>query len=310
MAKNLWTALKDGVDAGLFEGFPVPKGNVWYVAPATGDDTSDGDSWDKAFASMTPLDSKLGNNDYICLAGVLKQQWTAPVDVFDVTLIGVANRARQATDAGVATGGGASWLAPASPTATTPLLKLREQSWRIINVQFAPVASSACVRVSRAETSTDMDASHAEFINCYFSAGGAGGIGIEDVGGCSRVLVDKCRFEGLAFAIKGISTGIAVPLGWQIKNSVFNQNTSDIGMSLSYSLIEGNRFMTAGSGATNKVISTTYVSTQGGNNTIVLNVFQNTEAQIAPGSGYTGAATDFWANYVNDQAALAVGQPA
>ena len=81
-------------------------------------------------------------------------------------------------------------------------------------------------------------------------------------------------------------------------------------MSLNSSVIKGNNFITPGSGATNKVISTTFISTQGGLNHVVLNFFNNTEAQIAPGSGYTGAASDFWMNYVTDQAALAFGQPA
>lgn len=41
------------------------------------------------------------------------------------------------------------------------------------------------------------------------------------------------------------------------------------------------------------------------------NVNGNTEAQIAPGNGFTGASTDNWTgNLVNNQAAFAFGQPA
>jgi len=277
---------------------------VWYLFPQGGGPRG-------SFTTFTDLAPNLRSRDLIYLSGVLREQATAPQDIFDVTILGAANRARQATDGGVPTGGGACWLSPTVPVATTPLLTLREQGWTISNIMFAPVASSACVRLSRAETAVLMDASHATFTNCYFAGGGASGIGIEDNGGCSRVLIDECRFEALLdTGVKSISTAIAVPYGWHIRNSRFAQNLNDIKMSLSYSTIEYNRFLTAGAGATNKIISDTFIGVQGGNNQISLNQFNNTEAEIAPGSGYTGAATDVWMNYVNNQAALAFGQPA
>jgi len=277
---------------------------VWYLFPQGGGPRG-------SFTTFADLAPNLRSRDLIYLSGVLKEQAVTPQDVFDVTILGAANRPRQATDGGVPTGGGASWLAPASPAATTPLLKIREQGWSVINIQFAPVASSACIRLSRAETAADMDGSHASIIGCYFVGGGALGIGIEDVGGCGHVLVEDCEFESLLDSgLKGISTGIAVPLNWTIRNNKFKTNLNDIKMSLSYGQILGNRFCTAGAGAVNKVISTTAVAVQGGNNQVLLNFFNNSEAQIAPASGYTGAATDLWQNYVNDQAALAFGQPA
>ena len=122
--------------------------------------------------------------------------------------------------------------------------------------------------------------------------------------------MEGCRFESVASAILSLNTAAAVCQDWEIVNNTFRLNTNDVKMSLNYSRIRENRFMTAGSGATNKVISTTFISAQGGNNHILLNQFTNTEAQIAPGSGFTGAATDVWMNYVTDQAALAIGQPA
>lgn len=295
---------------------PTIVGNIWYAngegATYTGLNGHEGRSPQDGFATITYALTKMASYDILVLDGVFREQCVAPQDVFDCTILGASNNPRQATDGGVATGGGASWLAPSSPTATTPLLKLREQAWKLANIQMAPVASSACVRVSRAEPLvTDYDGGHAAFINMYFVGGGANGIGIEDVGGCGYVTIDDCRFQALGdTAIKGISTGVAVPLSWKIRDNSFQQNLNDIKMSLSYGEIRRNVFMTAGSGATNKVISTTALSGQGGNNQVLLNFFNNTEAQIAPGSGYTGAATDLWQNYVNDQAALAFGQPA
>lgn len=295
---------------------PTIVGDIWYVngegATYTGLNGHEGRSPQDGLATIAYAFTKLRNYDILVLDGVFREQCVAPQDVFDVTIIGAGNRPRQATDSGVATGGGASWLAPSSPTASTPLLKLREQAWTLINFQMAPVASSACVRIARSETAVEADGSHATFLGMYMVGGGSGGSGIEDYGGGSHVLVDHCEFQlltGSAIGYAVNSGGIATPYGWVIRNNKFMQNTNDIKMSHSYAVIRENQFMTAGSGSTNKVISTN-AATGGGNNQVLLNQFSNTEAQIAPGSGYTGVSTDTWMNYVNDQAALAYGQPA
>lgn len=285
---------------------------VWYLFPqGQGPMGGFGLAPSGIFTTFADLKPNLGNKDLIFLSGVLREQVVAPDGVFDVTILGAANRPRQATSSGTPTGGGAYWTAPTSPTALTPLLEVTRQGWRFENICFNPTTSSAAVRLTRSASVDLIDAGHAEFVNCYFVGGGTGQIGIEDNGGCGFVLVDGCRFKLLTgTAILSLNTAAAVPLGWMITNSNFSQNTNDIKMSLSYGLIRENQFMTAGSGATNKVISTTFISTQGGNNHILLNQFTNTEAQIAPGNGFTGASTDVWMNYVTDQAALAFGQPA
>lgn len=311
--QNVWANVKSFNSRGGFSNGldPTIVGKVLYVNGNSGNDGNSGLSPTLPFLTMAKAFSILAHHDIIVFTGVIREQLTAPQGVFDVTIIGGANRPRQATDSGVATGGGSSWLAPSSPTATTPLLKLREQGWMLMNFQMAPVAASACVRLARAETAALKDASHAAFYNMYFVGGGLTGIGIEDVGGCGFVVVEGCRFQSIAdTAIKGISTGIAVPQGWRIENNKFQSNLNDIKMSLNTSEILSNRFLTVGSGATNKVISTTAVSAQGGNNHVLRNFFNNAEAEIAPGNGFTGAATDLWLNYVRDQAALAIGQPA
>lgn len=278
--------------------------NVWYLFPQGGGPRG-------AFTTFTDLKPNLRSRDLIYLSGVLREQAVAPDDVFDVTIMGAANIPRQSTSGGTPTGGGASWLAPTSPVATTPLLEVTRAGWSFINIQFAPTTSSAAVRLTRSGTVDLIDASHARFDNCYFLGGGTGQIGIEDNGGSGFVEVSNCRFQLLTgTAILSLGTAAAVPLSWLIEDSRFQQNTNDVKMSLSYAIIQRNKFMTAGSGATNKVISTTFIGTQGGNNHILLNQFTNTEAQLAPASGFTGAASDVWVNYVTDQAALAIGQPA
>lgn len=276
---------------------------VWYLFPQGGGPRG-------SFLTFTDLAPNLRSRDLIYLSGVLREQATAPQDIFDVTIVGAANRPRQATDGGVPTGGGASWLSPTSPVAATPLLTLREQGWVIQNIQFAPVAASACIRLARAETAALMDASHTIITGCYFVGGGATGIGIEDVGGCGFVVIDGCRFQAIAdTAVKGISTGIAVPQGWEITDCQFRENLNDIKMSLNHSLIEMNRFYSAGSGSTNKVISTVALSGQGNNNHVILNQFKNIASEIQISNGYSGGSTDTWNNYAEGTAALIVTSP-
>lgn len=277
---------------------------VWYLFPQGGGPRG-------SFTTFTDLKPNLRSRDLIYLSGVLREQAVTPDDVYDVTILGAANGQRQATSGGTPTGGGASWIGPTSPVATTPLLEIKRQGWTFENIEFTPVASSAALRFTRSGTVDAIDGGHARINGCYFAANGVTTpIGIEDNGGCRSVFITDSRFEALAAAIKGISTAAAVPLNWQIIGNQFFQNTNDVAMSLSYGLIQGNNFMTAGSGSTNKVVSTTFVSVQGGNNFIIDNQFNNTEAQIAPTSGYTGASTDLWRNFVTDGTWYAIGQPA
>ncbi len=282
-------------------------GRPWFIFP-------DGNGPRGSFATFAALSPNLRSRDVIILGGVLREQAVTPLGVYDVTIVGAANEPRQATSGGLThpTGGGASWVAPVTPIATTPLLNIRSAGWKVSGIEFAPHTSSAGIRLTSSATVDTTDASHACIENCVFSGeGGSGQIGVEDSEGCSFVVIRGCRFSLLTgTAILGLSTGNRVPSNNLYEFNRFSQNTNDIKMSLNYATIQKNDFLTAGSGATNKVISTTFLSAQGGNNHILLNQFSNTEAEIAPGSGYTGAATDTWMNYVNNQAALAFGQPA
>lgn len=279
--------------------------NIWFLFPQ-------GDGPRGAFTTFAALAPNLRSRDTIILSGVLREQATAPDGIYDVRIIGAANAPRQATSGGSPTGGGACWLAPSSgAAAATPLLTLVRQGWAVENIEFTPHTSSAAIQINRSASVDAIDAGHFTATGCYFAAnGGSGQIGIADQNGSRSGLIEGCRFEGLESAILSLGTSAAVPLDWRILGNKFMQNTNDIKMSLSYSLIRQNSFMTAGSGSTNKVISTTFISTQGGFNHILLNQFSNTEAEIAPTSGYTGASTDTWMNYVNNQAALAFGLPA
>lgn len=281
-------------------------GRTWFLFPQGGGPRG-------AFSTFTDLAPNLRSRDVIVCGGVLREQAVAPLDVYDVTIVAAANAPRQATSGGVPTGGGFTWMPPASgAAAATPLLELRAQGWLISGVDFTPHTSSAAIRLTSSLTVDTIDASHTTIENCRFAGeGGTGQIGIEDLLGCSFIKVDNCYFRSLTgTAILALGTGVRVPAGNQYINNRFALNTNDIKMSLLTSLIQWNKFMTAGSGATNKVVSTTFIAAQGGNNFIIDNQFNNTEAEIAPGSGFTGAATDVWRNFVTDGTWYAIGQPA
>lgn len=302
------TAFPNGVSSfgiPLFGSGPFqPYGDYWFVdttAPSSG---GDGTSPDTAFQTMAAALSVVGDNDVICFKGKVREQLVAPLGVTGVTILGCVGGNVRDDD-------GAKWYAPASPVAGQALLELREQGWTLQNFLMTPDnTGGACVKAHRNEDATYPDSSHFILRGMRFVGAGGTPIGVQDVGGNHHYRIEGCEFQSLTSGITCTSTSIAVPLRNTIQDCTFRQNTNDITSSQSYGLIQRNRFFTPGSGATNKVVSTTFNSTQGGINQILLNQFNNTEAEIAPGSGYTGAATDVWMNYVNNQAALAFGQPA
>ena len=281
-------------------------GKTWFVFP-------DGKGPRGSFISMTTLltSGLIRSRDVIVLGGVLREQCVAPLEVYDVTIIGAANLPRQATSGGVATGGGASWLPPASgAVATTPLLELRAAGWLISNIEFTPHTSSAAVRLTRSATVDTTDASHAQFEDCQFAANGATTpIGIEDNGGCGFVGITNCRFDSLTTAIKGLNTAAAVPLRWRVRNNLFWRNTNAIGMSASQGLFQGNVFNQAAND-TNFKVNLVAVSAQGDLNMVLDNIFSDVAANVTIAKGYKPGTTDVWRNYVTDTAAYIVTVPA
>ena len=301
--------------AGPFRGFRGQElglsgaqfNNLWYIMPQGGGGTL-GAPKRQVFPSFAALKPNIQTRDLIILAGTLREQAVAPTGVYDVSIIGGAGTPRQATDGGVPTGGGATWMAPTSAVASTPLLEIVRQGWTIENVLFNPHTSSAAIRIT---TSGGLnEGGQFAMRGCTILGGGSGQIGIEDNGGSGFCVIEDNEFQLLTgTALLGLSTANAVPLSWKIIGNQFRANTNDIKMSLSYGLIRSNNFFTAGSGSTNKVVSTIAVSGQGGNNQVVLNYFNNTTGEIQISNGYSGASSDLWSNYCKGTAALIVTSP-
>jgi hypothetical protein len=278
--------------------------NVWYLTPQGGVNLP-GATKRNSFSTFAELSPNLRNRDIVYLLGVLKEQALAPLGVFDVTIVGAANTPRQATSSGVPTGGGAYWTYPTAttPTAATALITLREQGWSFQNICFNPYTSSPAIEGIRAESATYPDPSHLSIDGCYFIGGGSGQIGFQDSGGLFNVSITNSYFQSLATAIKGVAgAGIATPLRHLYADNYFLQNTNDIVIGCSYGRIMRNSFKNT---TTQKVDLTA-----GGHEIVTLNFFDDNAADIDPAHGYTGSATGTWLNYVLDQAALQVGQPA
>jgi hypothetical protein len=303
---GLWQQLRqDNHDLAISSNRLGSIGRTFFLFPQGGGPRG-------AFTTLTNgIFNHLRSRDVIILGGVLREQAVAPLDVYDVSIIGAANQPRQSTSGGAPTGGGACWLAPTSPVATTPLIELRAQGWEFSNIEFTPVNASAAVRLTRSASVDTIDASHARFSGCYFAAnGGTTQIGIEDNGGASRVTIDDCRFEGLTgTAILGLNTAAAVPLGWRVRRNLFLRNTNAIAMSSSQGLFESNTINQAADDANNKV-NLVSVAAQGDLNRVLYNVFSDLAANVTIAKGYKPGTTDVWRNYVTDVAAYVVTVPA
>lgn len=277
------------------------KGLEVYVDTVGGSNNNSGTSgWSDAKATMAAALAICTDHSTVYVVGDIREQINMPLGVQGIRIIGAAGGNTRHDD-------GVRWRAPASPTAATPLLTLREQGSEIENILFVADANAvACVRVRRAEDATWPDGSHAIFRNCKFTGNPDTpvGIGIDDYGGGHHVRVENCEFNGLVTAIDSSNTAIANPLRWVIENNFFEANTNHIVIGLDRSVIKANVFDRA---------TTTMIDISGGGvgkNFVIDNVFEDDQADIDNAHGYTGHASDaVWRNFSKDTAAATVGVP-
>lgn len=279
-------------------------GKTYFVHATQGAATNDGLSYGSAFRTMAQAFAVVASGDTIYFAGKIKEQLTTPVQVFDVTIIGSGNRPRHA-DSTPAGGelAASTWAAPDSPTAATPLLKVLQQGWRVINTVMAGPADAACILLYRdgGAGNAERDASHFEAVGVRFASGQDG---IEQSGGCYNVGIYDCSFHDLTgYCLKNTAgAGIADSYRWQIKRNRFNGCANWMGVwNLNSSEIEDNSI---------SHITTALIDLSGGTgyNRVVRNSFDIAAANFDPVGGVTGKAGDVWSNYLTD--AIESGLPA
>lgn len=237
----------------------------------------------------SPLASMSGTNRYlkpgmtVGLLGVLFECWTPPI-VNDITIVGMANTPRQATDSGIPNGGGATWLNATHTTSATAASLVTvggsltatavSQGWTFRNLFFnnsSTDSTTGCIDLLR--SSTGADASHASILGCKLQGGN---YGIIDNGGNGRVTVDSCEFANFAGSgdtcLKtGVASVVAIPIEWTISNNKFFNCANCITLALSSGAIYNNLFGWIGSSITT---TTWIVMTGGKNNAIWNNKFQ------------------------------------
>lgn len=290
------------------------KAQYWFVDPANGGTVAQGKTgsgWSDALTTVAAVfgsaqaaggtaigDRYFRSGDFIFIAGKVQEQLTTPVQVFDVTVVGLCNRPRHA-DAEPAGGNYAAstWTTPASPTAATPLLTVLQQGWRFIDLLFAGPSDAACVQLFRNGGSGDAerDASHAEFHNCRFASGQDG---IEDSGGCGHVGIYGSYFTSLTgVALKQTTgAGIGQPyFRWDVQRNRFQDCPSlTTAKAAQFFRFMWNTVSFAGA------VTLGFDFTGGKQNQIVNNVFNVLAADFDPAGGFTGTNTDNWSNTLED----------
>ena len=280
-------------DAGLFPLALTAPATQYYVDPQNGDDANDGRSWGSAFASFDALDDILDDGDTIYFSGVYKGNWDAPYKN-DVSLIGVANTPRQATDGGVANGAGATWLSVDTPVAA-PLLTINKQAWRVENIFFNNQATAnPCILLLRDAETPEADASHAAIIGCKFTGADDG---IQQSGGVSFVKILGNAFKDFAgagdIAISSVTgAGVGSFIEWEIAYNTFHGNVHNIIAAMgAASRIHHNFFVKIG----NTITSTSIINLTGGNHvTVDQNVFGHASVEAPNDTLYVDGTACLW----------------
>jgi hypothetical protein len=272
---------------------PGFKGKTYYVDALNGNaSATDGDTWSTAFKTMAQAFVKIASGDRVFFSGKVQEQLTTPVNVFDVAIIGIGNRPHHA-DATPAGGniGCATWAAPASPTATTPLCTVIQQGWGFYNILFAGPSDSDCVRLFRNAGAGDLerDSGHAVFDGCRFASGLNA---INDTGGNVDVLVQRCRFEAFTgFCILGVGNIGVGQSDWLIQDNVFDGFDNGVKIAAFGCVVQRNTFTDGLTPNTTVVLN---VSNGGGaDNMIINNAFQTLTANFNT-PDVVGNATDVW----------------
>jgi hypothetical protein len=314
MPDSLATAY-DALTVGGVPVLPLPQYNVWgnhyFVDGNAGNDDGPG-TRDRPWLTMAEAFTHIRSGDTIHLRGNIREQISTPAGIFGVTIVGPSEVTRHGDSyTGAYTNGGfedsATWRAPTSPTASTPLLTIQQQGWKIKNILFTGDEddSVSCIRLFRnsaAEGTLERDAGHTVIQGCRFQAGL---YGIEDHGGNARCWILDNEF--MLFSVSDnramVSTtgaGSGTLWGWKILRNTFRANHTDIDMALDNAQIMFNHFVKTALGVSNTVT----IDTSGGVsgfNVISKNWMYRASNATGVNAGFVLGTSDSYAgNYWND----------
>lgn len=294
------------------DGLPVSfrKGTHWYV-DANHVGGGDGTSWDAAFKTMQAAFNKIASGAIIHFAGKIREQLVAPVQVFDVSIVGEGNRPRHAdsTPSGGETHA-STWMAPASGAVVGQAnLRVLQQGWKFENfLMQAGDSTAACIELVRnaGAGNAERDASHAHLLGCKFAGAGVGvrfGVAGTFTEIVNHAVIEYCHFIDMTTAI---SSAIQVSRAY-IENNRFNVNTNHITAQLGQSNVIHNIF-------SNHTTNSIVLTGGAGQNIITENYLSGT---FSIAGGYAAAnANDEWAGNFNtivsgtDRAGITVADPA
>lgn len=268
------------------------NGRVWFVDANYGADGNNGQSWGNAFATMDGAFDHLASGDTIYFTGKILEQLVTPVQVFDVSVIGVGNRPRHAdsTPAGgqYAT---AQWGPPTSGAVSgQATVRVLQQGWKFQNILFTmESATAAGVEIVRNAASGDdeRDGSHCVVTGCRFAGAG---VGIRITATSFTENPFNCLIQGNYF--NGNTTSIlassAQPNMCSILGNIFLSNTSTITAKLQASIIAQNIINIFTAASSSGGID---LRSGGGNNLVTGNWLGGAYSNAG---GYNGVSGDSW----------------
>ena len=212
------------------DGLPVvaKKGPIYYFDGSKGGN-GNGTSWTDAANTMASLFAKLVGGETILFVGKCTEQLVTPVQIFDVSIIGVGNRPRHADST---PSGGNTYASQwgGSGTAAKANLRILQQGWHVENILFSMVDSNAAgIEVVRDAGSgnDERDGSHLVARGVKFAGAGVGIRG--GVAGTfteipNHVVVEDCEFLQNTF---GLRSAIQCQ-NWTVRRNIFRDSTNAI----------------------------------------------------------------------------------
>lgn len=216
-------------------GVELGAGGSYYVDTVSGSNSNGGRSWSNALASVATALGLMSAGDRVYVFGDVREQTATTANY--ITITGVARTPSQRV----------RWRAPASATATTPLLDIKHRGVVVEGFTFNAPTDAAAIRVFRDGTYNSGDS---EIIGCDFNTGA---IGIESNGGSANVKVRRNQFRSMTSGsvttsggIISTSTAQALPLQWRIEENVFLNSANHIVLPGNSCVVDSNVFQDIG----------------------------------------------------------------